>query len=181
MSSGWIPFDESSVKAVNMALKDSQFAITTPQEVLPAAGILTHDEIAQSGKTHGKKNILSAGAKHRFNVFVFTLVSAFLMFSALKLVFPEQPSPQLPDVEQLISQGRNVEALQLLDKIKRQKLKPHEQSYVDDMLFNLGIRLAQAKDYQRAADSLLRVSKNSDHFSKAANLGKRYRKLGSDN
>lgn len=179
MSSGWIPFDESSVKAVNMALKESQFAITTPQEVLSVPEL--REDTSHSERSHSKKDILSATAKHRFNVFLFTLVSAFLMFSALKLVFPEQQSAQLPDVEQLIAQGRNAEALQLLDKIKRQKLKPHEQSYVDDMLFNLGIRLAQAKDYQRAADSLLRVSKNSDHFTKATNLGKRYRKLSSDN
>ena len=99
------------------------------------------------------------------------------MFSALKLVFPEQPPPALSTVEELISQGRTGDALQMLDKIKRQKLKPQEQNYVDDLLFNLGVRLAQAKNYQGAADSLLRVSKNSEHFAKATNLGKRYRKL----
>lgn len=181
ISSGWIPFDDASVKAVNLALKESQFAITTPNEVLSASGNHVREESAHAEQASGKKDILTAGSRHKFNVFVFTLVSAFLMFSALKLVFPEQPPPQLSTVEELISQGRNDEALSMLDKIKRQKLKQNEQTYVDDLLFNLGIRLAQAKDYQGAADSLLRVSKNSDHFSKAATLGKRYRKLGSEN
>ncbi len=180
VSSGWIPFDESAVKAVNLALKESQFAITTPQEILPASAALKEDT-AHAEQASGKKDILSAGSKHKFNVFVFTLVSAFLMFSSLKLVFPEQPAPQLTNVEELITQGKTNEALLLLDKIKRQKLKLQEQNYVDDLLFNLGIRLAQAKDYQGAADSLLRVSKNSEHFTKATNLGKLYRKLGSEN
>lgn len=174
-ASGWIPFDDASTKAVHMALKESQFAITTPQEVLTVPDM--REDTAHAEQATSKKDILSAGSKHRFNVFVFTLVSAFLMFSALKLVFPEQPPPALSSVEELITQGRTVEALQMLDKIKRQKLKPQEQTYVDDLLFNLGVRLAQAKNYQGAADSLLRVSKNSEHFAKATNLGKRYRKL----
>ncbi|HNB25019.1 MAG TPA: serine/threonine-protein kinase [Candidatus Melainabacteria bacterium] len=176
-TSGWIPFDEASTKAVHMALKESQFAITTPQEAIPASDVQLREDTAHSEQASGKKDILSAGSRHRFNVFVFTLVSAFLMFSALKLVFPEQPPPALSTVEELITQGRTSEALQILDKIKRQKLKPQEQTYVDDLLFNLGVRLAQAKNYQGAADSLLRVSKNSEHFAKATNLGKRYRKL----
>ncbi len=181
MTSGWIPFDDSSVKAVQMALKDKQFAITTPHEALTVSGNYLKEDSAHAEQATSKKDILSAGARHRFNVFVFTLVSAFLMFSSLKLVFPEQAPPQLSSVEELISQGRNSEALQMLDKIKRQKLKQQEQVYLDDLLFDLGIKLAQAKDYQGAADSLLRVSKNSDHFSKATNLGKRYRKLSSEN
>ncbi len=180
-ASGWVPFDEASVKAVHMALKESNFVLPTTQEPLSASVQYLREDTAHAEQAVGKKDILSAGSRHRFNLFVFSLVSAFLMFSALKLVFPPTPPPQLSAVEDLITQGKNGEALQMLDKIKRQKLKPQEQTYVDDLLFNLGIRLAQAKDYQGAADSLLRVSKNSDHFAKATNLGKRYRKLGTDN
>lgn len=181
MSSGWIPFDDSATKAVNLALKDSQFAITTPQEALSVSGSNLREDTAHAEQASGKKDILSAGSKHRFNVFVFTLVSAFLMFSSLKLVFPEPQPPALSTVEELINQGKNSDALTMLDKIKRQKLKPQDQAYVDDLLFNLGIKLAQAKDYQGAADSLLRVSKGSEHFSRATSLGKRYRKMGALN
>jgi serine/threonine protein kinase len=172
-ATGWIPFDAQSNKAVEISMKDShnyamQMATTQSSNALP---------MHQTETLSGKKDILTAGSKHKFNVFIFTLVSSVLMFSSLKIVFPEKDPPPLAIAEELVNQGKTTEAITMLDKIKRQKLNRQQQDDVDDMLFNMGVRLAQAKDFQGASDALIKVSKMSEHYSKASSLAKRYRKM----
>ncbi|HEY9788034.1 MAG TPA: serine/threonine-protein kinase [Candidatus Obscuribacterales bacterium] len=170
--SSWIPFEQPTPRLLDMAQRESA---QVTREDHPARAVLAE---ARAPKTVVKQE-LPRGVKHRLSILVASTISLFLLIVAVKLVQPVNTRPDLDRIEDMIAAGRTDEAIANLDHIRRQNLTNDEAEYVNDLFLKIGMKYGREKNYYKAVDALLRVSKSSRYEKKASTLVRKYNKAAS--
>ncbi len=176
----WIPFEGQENALLIEGARQFTTATISPDSLAALAAGYEQLRQEEEHKTKGKKESWLSEP---------VLIGLFLGATVLGVMagihlFPStipMNDPQIQVADNLIAQDKLSDAVETIDRMKRQsKLGSYDFESINSLYLEVANKYSQKKDYVSALETLQRIPIKSKHYSEANKLAKRYHRLLSE-